>query len=326
MADLAEFRHILTIPLEHTPTQVLGTPGGVYALCPDGREVLRIDVDRLSVAARIPVQGRIQGAVATPDGSSILVAVEQPHSLVVMDTAKGRVSRKVALPVAPAAWDATNAMAVVVAAQGDAVVRCSLGDGRIAGSTATGSRGGPVMFRKDGNAILVGQPEVKGIVTIDAATGTLLARLAIPFPPARFAVNADGGQVFVTGSPDDSLAIINTYQIEVDQTIIGGRMPRAMAVSSSRNLLLLANPASGDVTILDIETRRLAASVHVGGEPSEILLTQDEEYALVFNGSGDVAVIRMQTVLDRKVKTKPLFTVFSTAPQPTSAVIVPVAA
>jgi YVTN family beta-propeller protein len=97
-----------------------------------------------------------------------------------------------------------------------------------------------------------------------------------------------------------------------------------MAVSESRNLLFVTNPGSGDLTILDIETRGLSASVHIGETPGDILLTPDGEYALVLDQhSGNVSVVRITSVLGRKVKTNPLFTVFPTAADTRSALIVP---
>ena len=130
--------------------------------------------------------------------------------------------------------------------------------------------------------------------------------------------------MFVTAVGEDAVAIVSPYQSQVDQTIVAGRTPWGMAVSATRNLLLISNPASGDLTILDIETRRLSASVHIGGEPGEVLLTPDEEYALVISrDAGDVAVVRMRTVLDRSVKTKPLLTMFPMGGLPQSTLIIP---
>jgi hypothetical protein len=69
--------------------------------------------------------------------------------------------------------------------------------------------------------------------------------------------------------------------------------------------------------------------VHVGENPVEILLTPDDEYALALDRrSGNVSVVRITTVLGNegvraRLKTKPLFTVFPTAPDARSAVIVP---
>jgi len=89
-------------------------------------------------------------------------------------------------------------------------------------------------------------------------------------------------------------------------------------------LLFVTNPGSGDLSIFDVGTRRLAASVHVGGNPGEVLLTADGEYALAIDrDSGDVAVVRVRSVLARDMKAKPLFTFFPTAARPQSAAIVP---
>lgn len=134
--------------------------------------------------------------------------------------------------------------------------------------------------------------------------------------------------MFVTGAGADVVAIVSPYQNEVAETILAGRTPYAMAVSGRRNMLFVTNPGSGDLTILDIESRGVFASVHVGEMPGEVLLTPDGEYALVLDQrSGNVSVVRLSTVLDRKNRTSsppsPLFTVFPTAADARSAVIVP---
>jgi YVTN family beta-propeller protein len=203
-------------------------------------------------------------------------------------------------------------------------------DLKIVGETEVGAACGTVRFRKDGKTILAAVPATREIVTLDAVTGGVLARLPLPVSPLRFCFNGDGGQMFVTGAGEDSLAIVYPYKNEVDQTILAGRTPGAMAVSEQRNLLFVANPESGDLTILDIETRHLSASVHVGGHPGEVLLTPDGEYALAIDpGSGTVSVARIDTVLTHvqvaliAQPPKPLFTVFQTAGDARSAIIVP---
>jgi YVTN family beta-propeller protein len=130
--------------------------------------------------------------------------------------------------------------------------------------------------------------------------------------------------MFVSGAGADVVAIVSPYQSEVGETILAGRTPGAMAVSDAGNLLFVTNPGSGDLTVLDIDTRHLSASVHVGEDPGEVLLTPDGEYALVVDRrSGNVSVVRIATVLDHKVRAKPLFTVFPTAADARSAIIVP---
>ena len=116
---------------------------------------------------------------------------------------------------------------------------------------------GPILFRNDGLTILAGLPATREIVTLDAATGGLLNRLPLAIAPQHFCFNPDGGQMFVTGSGLDALVIANPYQNEIDQTISAGHQPGAMAVQAQQNILLVANPSSGNVTLLDIDTRRL---------------------------------------------------------------------
>jgi YVTN family beta-propeller protein len=324
VTDLSEFRRAGAVALSQIPGQVIRARDKVFVTCPDAHLLFEIDPARLAVAGKIPVPGRIVAAAAVPESGEIAVLVDQPPALLRIDAATRRIAKRIALPAPPTAFALTGSMAAVASA--NSLIRVSLNAGNVAGVTPLGSRCGAVLFRKDGGTVLVGAPEGKQIVTFDAASGSLLARLPLPFAPVRFCTNNDGGQVFVTGDSGDVIAIASPYQNEVDQTLVAGSRPvgLAVAVSGQQELLFVTNAGSGDLTIFDIETRGLAASVHIGGNPGEVLVTPDGEYALVVNrDSGDVAVVRVKTALDKSVRTKPLFTFFATAASPQSAAIIP---
>ena len=133
--------------------------------------------------------------------------------------------------------------------------------------------------RQNGSGGATGARE---IVALDCESGRLLVRLPLPIYPSRFCFNADGEHVR-NGIGRRCVAIVSPFQNEVDQTILAGRTPYAMAVLERQNLLFVTNPESGDLTILDIETRHVSASVHVGENPGEVLITPDGEYALVLD-------------------------------------------
>jgi len=325
IADLASFRRTGSIALPQAPAQVLRAGNRVFVTCPEAHAIFEIDTAHHQLAGKIGIPGRLVSAAPVPGHDNwIAAAVDESPALVVFDTVAKRVIRRVSLPSAPGVMDVNAGSAAVASASDGAITRVSLNDGKVSGTTPVGSHCSALRFRSDGEAILAGLTDVKQVATVDSGSGALLARMPLPFAPAQFCFNPDGGQMFVTGSAEDSIAIVSAYQSQVDQTIVAGRTPSGMAVADSRNLLLVTNPASGDLTILDIETRRLAASVHVGGNPGEVLLTPDGEYALVVSrDSGDVSVVRLNTVLDRKIKTKPLFTVFPMAAAPSSAAIIP---
>jgi YVTN family beta-propeller protein len=335
VADLASFRRVASIPLPCAADQLFRSPSAVFALCGDARAILEIDPERQRVAGKIALPGKPVAARLISNGAAAVVLTTEPGFLLTVDLVNRRLATRLQLPDGPRDLDVSGSLAVITIPDSHAILRVRLGASsspqlKSAGLTDVGVPCLPVRFRRDGQTILAGAPSVREIVTLDSATGKLLARLPLPVSPSRFCFHPDGGQMFVTGdgagTGEDALAIVRPFQNDVAETVLAGRTPCAMAVSESRNLLFVTNPGSGDLTIMDIDTRGVSASVHVGETPGDVLLTPDGEYALVLDQrSGNVSVVRIPTVLDRKVKTKPLFTVFPTAAGARSAIIVPFA-
>ena len=74
--------------------------------------------------------------------------------------------------------------------------------------------------------------------------------------------------------------------------------------------------------VADIETQRVLAVTGVGSEPSRIVITPDQQYALVLNrGSGDMAVIRTAAIAPGRAKSAPLFTMVPVGARPFDAVV-----
>jgi len=344
--DLAEFRRSGSIPVDAVPDQVLSARGKLYAVCGENQTVVHIDPISRNVTGKIAVGGKIAGAALTADGSYLAVATSQPAALVLIDTASDRVVHRTPLPGAPHAIAATGTQVAVLldsaqtAAQPQAslLARVSVPDGALLGiSTIGAGRVTALGYRKDSRTIFAAAPDSRQIVSLDAISGAVLARLPVPIRPARFCVNGDGGQVFVTGADHEAqLVIFKPYQNELDQTLYAGHALFGMAVAPVRNLLFLSNPDAGDVTIFHIGLQKIIASIRTGGNPREILIapspnsTTEEEYAFVVDGdSGDVAVIHIPVVLHKSGDAfiaeapKPLFAVFHGGAEPQSAVIVP---
>ena len=331
VADLASFHRVTTIALPYAPDQLFYSGPRIFALCREAQTLLEIDSATFRVAGRIGLPGKPVAARLRPDGTSAIVLLDQPGALAIVDLAKRRIAARLPLAGTPSDLDVSEHMAAIAVPDNNTVARVTLADWKLAGLTGLGVPCGILRFRRDGKTILAGAAASRQVITIDAASGQMLAKLPLPISPARFCINAGGGEMFVTGPGEDSVVIVSTFQNEVDQTLLAGRMPGAMAVSERRNLLFVTNPESGDLTILDIDNRALAASVHVGETPGEVLLTPDGEYALVLDRrSGNVSVVRITTVIGNegvraRLKTKPLFTVFPTESDARSAIIVPFA-
>jgi len=93
-------------------------------------------------------------------------------------------------------------------------------------------------------------------------------------------------------------------------------------MTASLEYLFITNPESGDVTVLDIDTHRVAAAVAVGRHPGFVALTPDGQYALVLNrDSGDVAVIWIESLTGGRRRSAPLFTMVPVGTRPVHAVV-----
>src|SRR5262249_17825530 len=139
--------------------------------------------------------------------------------------------------------------------------------------------------------------------------------------PDHMCFNRDGGQLFVTGEGSDAVVVIYPYRTpEVAETVLAGRAPGAMAASSQ--LLLVASPESGHVSIFNIPTRKIMAVVQVGQDPGFLAITPDDQYALVLNrASGDVSVLRLGTITGNRLKSAGPLTVIPVGSKPVAAAV-----
>ena len=115
------------------------------------------------------------------------------------------------------------------------------------------------------------------------------------------------------------MVIVYPYDIpEVAETVVTGHGPAAM--TASKELVFITNPASGDVSVLHVGTHKLLAVVPVGSDPGAVAITPDEQFALVLNReSGNVAVLNLDAIQPNKFKVAPLVTVIPVGSRPVSA-------
>jgi DNA-binding beta-propeller fold protein YncE len=343
VGDLSSFRRSGSIPLGAVPNQVFRVRGKLFAVCAESQTVFQIDPTERKITGQTEVSGTIVSAALTTDGSYLVVATSQPDALVLIDarlsqTGRNQIVQRTGLPAAPLAVAAANAQAALLLdSKSTRLVRVSIPDGRLLGvSEIDAGAVGALGYRKDGETIYTAATDARQVISVDSASGAILARLPVPIRPARFCVDGSGGQVFVTGADSDpQLVIFSPYQNQVDQTLYAGHALFGMAVAPVRKLLFLSDPDAGEVTILWIDTRHMAASIRTGGKPGEILIASapdggPEEYAFVVDGdSGDVSVIHIPVVLHKpgdafiSEPPKPVFAVFHGGADPQSAVIIP---
>jgi DNA-binding beta-propeller fold protein YncE len=303
----------------------------VYVLAPEAGTVFEIDAVSLEVTRRARCGNLAIEMRMAPANDALWVLYRDPPGLVELRLDSLRPRYRIASP-APETFEIGETGHAAIACARDRVVQVTplpAGPGRTIHCPDEPSL---VLFRKDGRHVLVGSRPARVLTIFDAASGNIVVRLPLPVEPRHFAVNSDGGQVFISGDGMDAVVVVYPYETEIGETFLAGRAPAAMAASDSPEYLLVANPQTNSVTALDFGNNgKLVAAVNVGQEPRHIILTParagQDQYALVLNEtSNDMAVVRINSLANsdplRRYQPRAVFTILPVGARPVSAAVV----
>jgi hypothetical protein len=206
--------------------------------------------------------------------------------------------------------------------EGGLVQFADLAAGKVYQPVRAGVDASAVRFRRDGRVALVACPSESLLRVFDTPSRQLMIELPLALRPDYLCMSAEGGQLFITGEGRDAVVIVYPYRTEIALTSLSGRMPRQMACSEEPRYLFVSSPAAGSVTVFDVDTQKVVAVTGVGVEPGPIVITPDQQYALVLNqGSGDIAVIRIASIRPGRARKAPLFTMIPVGGRPVAAFV-----
>jgi YVTN family beta-propeller protein len=339
--DLSRFRVRTHIALDAAPTDVVAPakPARAYVLARENGTVYEIDAIKLAVSRRIRLGTEAAGMRLSRSGDSLWVLLRDPAALVELPIAAFRPARRVSLAAPPDSFDLsreTNDACIVTRADRKLAI-VSLDNAAVTRTIAAAAEPSIACFRNDGKHLLAGSEAARNITIYDTASGKTVVTLPLGLAPRHFCTTRDGGQLYITGDGMDAVVTVYPYRTEVAETRLAGHAPGAMAVTETEpgsptpSFLMVANPDADRVTVLDVETGKLAALVQVGRRPGQIVITPDRQYALVLNeGSGDVAVIRTFSLAGnqegggrvKRYKSAPLFTMVPVGERPVSGAVV----
>ena len=332
IVDLKNFRRVPAIPLDAAPSLVRAHPSRPkgFALTPATGTVYEIDAASFSLSRRVRVADEAVSMKLDPAGTALWLLARKPAALIEIPLDSLRPSRHIRLAAPPDDFDlSTDGRAAVVSRQSRSLTVVSLEHGAVERTVTAAMEPTSVCFQSDGKQIVAASGPDRSITIFGVSLGKAIVRLPLPFEPRRFCFTSDGGQLFLTGEGMDAVAIVYPYQTEVAETILAGRAPDAMATTGpdAGSYLLVTNPETNSVTVINIDDRRLVSVVGVGQEPREILITPDNQYALVLNEkSGDLAVIRLYSLDNpqrtHRYKSAALFTLVPVGAKPVSAAVV----
>lgn len=331
VVDLTRFKMRKQIALDAAPVQVIAHPSQprAVALSREGG-VFDIDVAKLEVERRARAGSAAISMELSPAGDAVWVLYRDPAALVEFPFASMRPGRRIKLGSAPHAFDLIGRRAVISSIESRSMSLASLDSGSVERVVSLADEPSIVAFRKDGRAIFGASRPERALTIFDATSAQTVVRLPLPVAPLQFGMKPDGGQLFISGSGMDAVVVVYVYDTQIAETLLAGRAPGAITAMDVPPYLLVANPETNSVTVLDLENNgRLVASVQVGQTPRSILLTPardgQDQYALVLNeGSGDLAVIRIKSLpqdAESRRRPTPLFNLIPVGEKPVSAAV-----
>lgn len=310
LVDLNTFRVVSRLPLNAAPSLVTVDSGRGYVLTPSNGTVHLIDCARQALAASWRLNGDLNLLRMTPDDPARLVATSPgDRELVLADAERRKVLRRVKLAATPGDLDiqihsrSRRMYAALAGGKSGIIEVVDLESGAHRKRQIEGDLG-CIRFRKDGEVLFAGGYDAQVLHVFDTETLDTICELPLPMRPDNLTFSADKGQLFVSGSGMDGISIVFAYRtIEVEQTVLAGYQPGVMACSDNPNYLFVASRGGSEISILNIDSRKIVALTQVGTKPSHIAITPDQQYALVLNeGSGDLAVIRIPSIGNMRAK------------------------
>jgi DNA-binding beta-propeller fold protein YncE len=342
VVSLERFRVVRQIPLDAAPAAVLTHPHRprVLVLAPETGTVYEVDGATYAISRKVRAGNQAVAMQLSPAGDALWVLYRDPAALIELPLDSLRPGRRIKLASPPEAFDLVLhnrrqiPVAAIVSRESRTVAMASLGTGSIERTIVAEDEPSLVTLQWDGAQAIVGSRQGRSATIFEWATGKTVVRLPLPLAPRQFCTSGDGGQIFITGDGMDAVVVLFPSQTEIYQTILAGRAPGSMAVTAKDvkpAYLMLTNPDTDGITVLDTDTYSLVAAVEVGRGPCRILLTPDGQYALVLNEkSGDMAVVRMLALSTTpngayrryKPAPAPIFTLIPVGERPVSAAIV----
>ncbi len=325
IVDLLAFSRKGSIPLPFEPTSLVAHPdpnaNKAYAVMANHATIAEVSPLSASLLRRITLPARPRAVRIS--GNRIYWIAEDRDWLGIVDLKEWKNHPPIQLASTAIDLDVSHRRGLAAVTLQSGSVQLIPADGGVPNPpTEVAPDLGSLLFRSDGNVLLVAEPKARSLSALDIDSRSIMVRLKLALQPERLWMKGDGGQLFITGAGVDGVTIVYPYRTEVAQTFLSGRRPGEMADSIAPDYLFVSNPEAGSVTVFSIDTQKVVAVTGVGAQPGPISITPDQQYALVLNrGSGDLAVIRIAAITAGREKRAPLFTMIAVGSHPCGMVV-----
>jgi len=289
---------------------------GLYVTNEQSGDLSIIDVATSAVVDTVKLGKRPRGIVASPDGTTLYVALSgspaappgvdektlpppdrSADGIGVVDIRTRKLLRVMTSGPDPEQLDVSHDGTRVFVANEDAgqLSVIDVASGKIVDSFKMGDEPEGVSVHPiEGNLVYATSEEDGAVFVIDVAARKVLKRIAVGPRPRSVAFTPDGKHAYVPSENGGTLSLIDTKRMATIKTITLGDGIRPMGTVMARDgkHLYVSTGRSKMVYTLDTATNAVVGKVEAGQRPWGIKLSPDQKTLFTANGpSGDVSII-----------------------------------
>ena len=258
------------------------------------------------ISARVPVGPLPYALDFSPDGSRIYTTASGNNTVLAIDAQSRAIVARAATGREPVLAHVTpDGKTLLVVNRRDGTL--GMHDATtlaLHGSVSVVAQPEDVAILPDSSLAFVLSRSERRISVVDLRRGVLVTNLELAGAPTDMLLKPDGGELYVISPEAHGLQAINTATHEVGDYMVLGSAPTRGVLSEDASLMYVSDTAAGRVTPVDIFNRRIVRDpgkgfpIPAGDAPGALRFNPDSPETLllvVSQGSGDLAVIRVQT-------------------------------
>jgi YVTN family beta-propeller protein len=241
---------------------------GLYVSNEMGGDVAVIDLATRAVKARIAVGKRPRGIRASPDGTTVYVALSgSPISGPGVDPK--------ALPIPDRKHDGIGVIDVA--------------QGRLVRTLPSGTDPEQFAVSGDGRRLFISNEDGATLSVLDVEAGEIVTSIPVGAEPEGVDLSPDGRVVYVTSEDEGSVSVVDTESLEVVGTIPIGSRPRSTAFSPDGRHAYVSAENDNLLNVVDAVAHRSIGTVPLSGadwKPMAVVVSRDGGTIFVSTGRG----------------------------------------
>ncbi|HEU5261019.1 MAG TPA: hypothetical protein VFU41_06280 [Gemmatimonadales bacterium] len=241
----------------------------------------------------IPTGDTPTGLAFSPDGLSAYVTNQGSQNVGVLSVAT---AQQVATVFTPAGLPfvvrvSPDGSRLFIATSNGTVYIVDTQTRQITGSVEVGFAPNGFAVNPDGRIIYVSAAFSGTVTELDMFSGAVLRTFAVGGVPQDMAVTRNGARLYIA----NEAGYLNEVDLQTGEqaatiTLAGGAF--AIGVTPDDNQAYVGIPSAGVVQVFNLQSRRLAQTIAVGGDPRRIAFSQQGHIGAIANLNGYVTFVR----------------------------------